>query len=89
MPNISGVIQITINHKRLKKLISLDQHPIARAGEDLDKPGTVRIFSQFDVVSSCYQITVHKDTTPLTAFCTPTRLIDWLAMPQGSSAAPG
>ena len=35
------------------------------------------------------QITIHKDTIPLTAFCTPTRLFEWLVMPQGSSAAPG
>ena len=34
-------------------------------------------------------MTVHKDTIPLTAFCTPTRLFERLVMPQGSSAAPG
>ena len=42
-----------------------------------------------DLVSSFHQITVHKDTIPLTALCTPTRLFEWLVMPQGSSAAPG
>ena len=31
----------------------------------------------------------NNKTTPLTAFCTPTRLFEWLVMPQGSSAAPG
>ena len=29
------------------------------------------------------------ETIPLTAFCTPTRLFEWLVMPQGSSGAPG
>ena len=42
-----------------------------------------------DLVSSLYQITVHKGTVPLTAFCTPTRLFEWLVMSQGSNAAPG
>ena len=36
-----------------------------------------------------HQITIDKDTIPLTAFCTPTRLFEWLVMPQGSNAAPG
>ena len=40
-------------------------------------------------MSSYYQKMVNKDTIPLTAICTPTRLFEWLVMPQGSSAAPG
>ena len=36
-----------------------------------------------------HQITVNKDTIPLTAFCTPIRLFEWLLMPKGSSTAPG
>ena len=47
------------------------------------------MFSLFDLVSSFHQITAHKDTVPLTAFCTCTALYEWLFMPQGSSAPPG
>ena len=36
-----------------------------------------------------HQITARKDAVPLTAFCTPTGLYEWLVMPQGSSASPG
>lgn len=41
------------------------------------------------MVSSFLKITIDKNTIPLTAFCTPTRLFEWLVMPQGSSATPG
>ena len=41
------------------------------------------------MVSSFHQIKAYKDTVPLTAFCTPTDLFEWLVMPQGSSASPG
>ena len=51
--------------------------------------GKGRVFSLFDLVFSFHQITAHKDTVPLTAFCTPTGLYECLAMPQGSSASLG
>ena len=46
------------------------------------------MFSLFNFVSSFHDITIDKDTIPLTAFCTPTRLFEGLAMPQGSSTSP-
>ena len=55
----------------------------------LDSLGKARVFPLFDPVSSFHQITAHKDALPLTAFCTPKGLYEWIAMPQGSSASPG
>ena len=69
---------ITVNYKKLNKLSILSQLPIPCG----------RILSLFDLVSSFHQIAVHKDTIPLTAFCTPTCLFEWLVMPQRCSAAP-
>ena len=51
--------------------------------------GKGRVFSLFDLVSSFHQITAHKNTVTLTAFCTPTGLHGWLVLPRGSSASPG
>ena len=89
IPKKFGDIRITVNYKKLNKLNILGQFPIPRVDEVLDRLGTSRIFSFFDLVSSFHQITVHKNTIPLTAFCTLTRLFEWLMMPQGRSAAPG
>ena len=89
VPKKPGEIRITVNYNELDKLSILDQLPIPRVDEVLDKRGTGQTFSLFDLVSSFHQITVHKDTIPLTVFCTPTRLFERLVMPQGSSAAPG
>ena len=55
----------------------------------LDSLGSGRGFSLFDLVFSLHQITTHKATVPLTAFCTSTNLYEWVVMPQGSSASPG
>ena len=42
----------------------------------------------FDLFSGFTQLTIHLDTFPLTAFCTPNGLYDWLRMPQGAAGAP-
>ena len=56
----SGDTRITVSYKKPNKLSILGQLPIPRVDEVLDKLGTGRIFSLFDLVSSFHQITVHK-----------------------------
>ena len=85
----SGGVRITVNYKKLTKINSLSQPPIPRVDQVLDSLGKGRVFSVFDLVSSFYQITAHKATVLLTAFCTFTDLYEWLVMLQGSSASPG
>ena len=89
VPKKSGGVRITVNYKKLNKIGSLSQLPIPRVDQVLNSLGKGRVFSLFDLVASFHQITAHKDTVPLTAFCTPTGLDEWLVMPQGSSALPG
>ena len=89
IPKKSGGVRITVNYKKLNKIGSLSQLPIPRVDQVLNSLGKGRVFSLFDFVSSFHQITAHKDTVPLVAFCTPTALYERLVMPQGSSASPG
>ena len=70
----NGGVRITVNYKKLNKVSSLGQLPIPRVDEELDSLGKGKIFSLFDLVSSFHQITAHRDTVPLTAFCTPTQI---------------
>ena len=80
---------ITVNYKKLNKIRSLSQLPTLRVDQVLDSLGKRREFSLFDLVYSFHQITVHKDTVPLTAFCAPTALYEWLVMPQAAVLYPG
>ena len=88
-PKKSGGVTIMVNYRKLKQISKLSQLPIPRADQVLDYLGSGRVFSLFDLVFSFHQITAHKDTVPVTAFCTPTGLYEWLVMPQSSSASPG
>ena len=89
IPKKSDGVRITVNYKKLNQISKLSQLPIPSVDQVLDSLGSGRVFSLFDLVSSFHQNTTHKDAVSLTAFCTPTGLNEWLAMPQGSSASPG
>ena len=54
----------------------------------LDTLGGGSFFSVFDLFSGFIQLTIHRDTIPLTAFCTRNGLYEWLRVPQGASGAP-
>ncbi|CAB1100851.1 unnamed protein product [Ectocarpus sp. CCAP 1310/34] len=88
IPKKSGGVRITVNYRKLNKLCALSQLPILRVDDTL-KLLKGEIYSLFDMKSSFHQITVHRDTIPLTAFVTSSGLFEWLKMPQGSAAAPG
>ena len=47
-----------------------------------------QLFSVFDLLSGFTQPTIHPDTIPLTAFCTPNGLYEWLRTPQGAAGSP-
>ena len=89
IPKKHGGVRITVNYKKLNQISKLSQLPIPRVDQVLGFLGSGWVFFLFDLVSSFHQIAAHKDTVPLTAFCTPTGLYEWLVMPQGSSASPG
>eukprot|EP00752_Nemacystus_decipiens_P017591 g15764.t1 len=74
----SPATEVFLSHGR-------QQVPIVGCGEI--RPA--KIFSPFDLTSSFHQIINDKDTIHLTAFCTPTRLLEWLVMPQGAPQSPG
>ena len=88
VPKKSGGISITVNYKKLNKVTEIPQIAIPRVDEVLDTLGGGSVFSVFDLFSGFTQLTIHPDTIPLTAFCTPNGLYEWLRMPQGASGAP-
>ena len=88
VPKKSGGIRITVNCQKLDKVTEIPQIAIPRVDEVLDTLGGGSVFSVFDLFSRFTQLTIHPDTIPLTAFCTPNGLYEWLRMPQGTSGAP-
>ena len=88
VPKKSGGIRITVNYQKLNNVTEIPQIAIPRVVEVLDTLGGGPVFSVFDLFSGFTQLTIHPDTIPLTAFCTPNGLYAWLRMPQGTAGAP-
>ena len=88
VPKKSGGIRITVNYQKLNKVTEVSQIAIPRVDEVLNTLGVGSVFSVFDLFSGFTQLTIHPDTIPLTAFCTPNGLYEWLRMPQGAAGAP-
>ena len=88
VPKKSGGIPITVNYQKLNKVIEIPQIAIPRVDEVLDTLGAGSVFSVFDLFSGFTQLPIHPDTIPLTAFCTPNELDEWLRVPQGAAGAP-
>lgn len=88
IPKKNGDLHVTVNFKKLNAISELGKQPLPRVDATFDQLRSAKIFSLFDFTSSFHQIINDKDTVPLTAFCTPTRLLEWLVMPQGASQSP-
>ena len=88
VPKKLGGIRITVNYQEMNKVTEIPQIAIPRVDEVLDTLGGGSVFSVIDLLSGFTQLTIHPDTIPLTAFCTPNGLYEWLRMSQGAAGAP-
>ena len=79
---------VSFNYQKLNKVTEIPQIATPRVDEGLDTLGGGSIFSVFDLFSGFTQLTIIPATIPLTAFCTPNELYEWLRMPQSAAGAP-
>ena len=61
---------------------------IPRADEILNIPMVALVFSVFDHYAEFLQLTIHPDAIPLSVFCAPNGLNEWLRMHQGAAGIP-
>ena len=88
VPKTSDGIRTTVKYQKLNEVTEIPQIAIPHVDEVLDTLGGGSVFSVFDLFSGFTQLTIHPDTIPLTAFCTPSELYECLRMPQGAARAP-
>ena len=66
----------------------LDSYPLPRIEDLLDQLHQTRYFTSLDLASGYWQIQVHQESIPKTAFITPQGLYEFKVMPFGLTNAP-
>ena len=84
----SGALRLCIDYRQLNKITVKDSFPIPRIDESLEVMDGAKYFSSLDLSHGYFQITMHPDSVPLTAFRVPWGLFEFDRMPQGLCNSP-
>lgn len=81
-------LRMVVDYRHLNQHTILDYYPIPNQQDLLFSLHGNHVFSQIDCNSGYFQICLHPDSIPLTAFITPFGKYEYLRVPQGLSGAP-
>ena len=90
VPKKSGDIQLCVDYRQLNKKTSKDAYPLPLPNEVQDCLAGSTVFSTLDLQSGYWQMPVHKEDIPKTAFCPGPGigLFQFTRMPFGLTGAP-
>ena len=84
----TGALRLCIDYRQLNKITVKDSFPLPRIDESLEAMDGAKYFSSLDLSHGYFQVTMHHDSVPLTAFRVPWGLFEFERMPQGLSNSP-
>lgn len=84
----TGGYRFCVDYRRLNKVTCPDSHPLPRIDDTIDALAGNCFFSTMDLSSGYWQVGMHPDDMPKTAFTTGSDLFHFKVMPMGLRNAP-
>lgn len=89
VPKKDGETRFCVDYRRLNKLTKVEVYPLPRVDETLRAFEGSMYFSVMDMQSGYWQVPLHPDSIPKTAFITHRGLHEYVVLPFGPTNAPG
>ena len=83
-----GGLRLCIDYCKLNQRTAKDAFPLPRIEETLEALGRAKLFSSLDLAHGYFQLLVHPNSVPLTAFRVPWGLFEFTRLPQGLCTSP-
>ena len=80
--------RLCIDYRLVNKVVVKDSFPLPNINNMLSTMKQSKYFSSMDLMSGYHQIAVRESDIPITAFCTPTHLYEFLVLPFGITTGP-
>ncbi|KAI3817740.1 hypothetical protein L1987_11538 [Smallanthus sonchifolius] len=85
---IKGKERMVFNYRTLNDNTYKDQYSLPGINTLIQRIGTAKIYSKFDLKSGFHQVAMAEDSIEWTTFLVPKGLYEWLVMPFGLKNAP-
>lgn len=74
--------------RAVNEVTKADSYPLPNINDTLDLLSGAKYFTTLDLYSAYYQIGLHEESIPKTAFCTPNGLWEYVKVPMGLKNSP-
>lgn len=88
VPKPDGTKRFCVDYRRLNLITKKDSYPLPRMDDCLDSLGSAKWFSSLDANCGYWQINVHEEDRPKTAFVCDEGCYEYTRMPFGLCNAP-
>jgi hypothetical protein len=82
VPKPGAEWRMCVDYRLLNNVTKKDAYPLPRIQDCLDTIGAARYLSKVDLTSGYYQLEMHPEAIPKTAFTTRSGKYEWIAMPR-------
>ena len=88
VPKPDGTYRLCMDFRKVNSVTKTDSYPIPRIDDCIDKIGSAKFVSKFDLLKGYWQVPLTERAKEISAFVTPDGLFQYKVMPFGMKNAP-